>query len=133
MRRQDWVGRLSATVAEWAEAPFCYGAHDCCLFAARCIDAMTGSERAAELSTQYRDRRSALRFIASSGGIEGAISERLGSPVDGNAAGCGDVCLVPVEDGDGVGVCLGSSIAVAAESGLAMYPRSLSKKFWRIG
>jgi len=132
MRRVDWVSRLWDTMNVWHSANFDYGHHDCCLFAARCIDAITGTDREKELLTQYHDERTAMRFIAKSGGIVPAISERLGEPVDGYCARRGDVCLVPTENGDGVGVCVGTTVAVAAETGLEFYPLSTTIKHWRI-
>lgn len=128
-RRPSRVWRV---VEQYRDSPFEYGKHDCCLFAARCIDEVTGASREAELLTQYHDERSARRFMARSGGIEAAISERLGKPVDGYCARRGDVCFVPVEGGMGVGVCVGGSIAVAAQNGLEFYPLSMATKHWRV-
>jgi hypothetical protein len=132
MRHRDWVARLWETVARFRGVPFAYGQHDCCLFAARCVDAMTGSQHARDLADHYTNERTALRYIHACGGVGPAIAQRLGEPVPGHCARRGDVCLVPVEGGDGVGVCLGIDIAVASERGLLYYPLHTATQHWRV-
>lgn len=130
MRRPDWVARLWETVQAHEGVPFEYGIHDCSLFAARCVDAMTDSAWADSLD--YHDKRGAVRFLKKEGGLESAVSRRLGAPIKGRAARRGDICFIEVEDGNGLGVCLGSSIAVAAEDGITFYPLARAYQHWRV-
>lgn len=53
MRLHDWPERLSETIAAARGTPFAYGAHDCCLFAADCIQAVTGVDVAADWRGRY--------------------------------------------------------------------------------
>lgn len=130
MRRTDWVEQLWRVVKAYDGVPFEYGRHDCCLFVARCIDAMTDSDLAWTLAYHYHDEPSALAFIRHECGIERAVSGFLGDTVDGLPRR-GDVAMVPTERGDGVGMCVGTTIAVAGD-GVEFYPLSAALKTWRV-
>jgi len=123
MRREDWLTRLWEQVAAAESRAFEWGEHDCCLFAARCVDAMTDSAIAAELQAEYRDKPSALRFIARHGSLEAAVTARMGEPVRWWKAKRGDLCLMPTPDGLGsLGVCLGPTVACVHETQGVQYP-----------
>jgi len=131
MRRADWVSRLWGEVEAAKTRPFSYGEHDCCLFVARCIDAMTDSDLAEQLARHYHDEPSAMAFFRHEGGIERAVSGFLGDVSDLARPRRGDVAMVPTERGDGVGVCVGTTIAVAGD-GVEFYPLSAALKTWRV-
>jgi hypothetical protein len=48
-RIEGWPEALHALIVARSEWPFTWGSHDCCLFAADCIHAMTGVDLAAAL------------------------------------------------------------------------------------
>ena len=125
------VSALWPVLDAYSRAPFEYGKHDCCLFAARCLDAVCGGDYAARLSKCYRDKAGSRRFIAKHGGLAPAVSSFLG-PLQSGLPSRGDVTLVDTEDGDGVGVCCGATIAVAADDGLEFYPLSAARGYWRV-
>ncbi len=134
MRRPDWVARLRQVVEVWQTASFQYGSADCGRFAAACVDAVTGSDLLAELAAQYSDERTAVRFLAREGGIEAAVSRRLGPPSPPNALPRrGDVCLVPGHDGLSLGVSIGTTVAALNENGLEFAPLSEVVTHWRVG
>jgi len=132
MRHADWIDRLYRTVEAWTAAPFEYGRQDCGLFAARCVDAITGSTWEADLAAAYQDERTAKRFLAASGGIEAAVTARLGPPIARLEAGRGDVCLVPGEGGPGLGVCLGGTVAVMRPEGVRYVRLDSVTRAWRV-
>lgn len=134
MRREDWTRQLWATIDEATARPFAWGDQDCCLFAARCVDAMTGSEYERELRTLYHDKASALRFIVTEGGIEPAVTVRFGPPVKWWHAMRGDLCLVPTPDGLGsLGVCVGPTIAcVNEDQGVTFVSIDQATACWRV-
>lgn len=131
-RRPDWLERLWATIEATAAegAAFEYGHHDCCLFVAQCVEAMTGTPIVDPLLGRYHDKPSALRFIAVEGGFVQAVSQFLGDPEEGWPRR-GDVALVDTPDGPGIGVCIGSEI-VCAHDGVAYQP-ARGGTVWRIG
>jgi hypothetical protein len=127
LRRADWVSRLIETVAAHKQTPFSYGEFDCAIFAARCVDAITGSEW--ERSLGYSDIRSAARVRRNEGGLEAGVSRRLGNPVPGCGARRGDVCLL---DQNTLGVSLGSQVAVLSDQKIVFYPITRARKHWRV-
>lgn len=133
MRVDGWEEHLDAAIEAARARPFELGGHDCCRFAASCVDAITGSDLVGELGRHYADDSTARRFLAARGGMRAAVTSFLGEPRDGwTRARRGDVCLVPTEGMDGVGICVGPYIAVAAERGLSLYPISAALAVWVI-
>ena len=132
LRRRDWVSRLLETVESAQGRPFAWGQHDCCLFAARCIDAMTDSKWAIDLELWYWDEATALAYIESEGSIRASVSRRFGDPVPPLLARRGDIVLVDSPIGEAVTVCVGPSLVGAAPSGLTVLPLSAGLCAWRI-
>jgi hypothetical protein len=127
LRRPDWAARLLETVAAHKHVPFSYGVHDCSIFAAKCADAVTGSDITSTLA--YTDIKTAAAFRRKEGGIEAAVTKRLGEPIPGCGARRGDVCLI---DRKTLGVSLGTSIAVLSDKKLVFYPITRARKHWRV-
>lgn len=131
MRREDWLDKLWVTIDALTLEPFVWGQHDCCLFAAKVVDAMTDSTHADTLATHYSDEPTALAYIAAEGGLEAAVSTYLGTAKTGRPQR-GDVVLFEGEQGDTVGVCVGSTIVAAGPSGLVSVPKRMTVKFWSV-
>ncbi len=133
MRRTDWVEHLHAAVEAWRHEPFAWGRHDCCLFTARCVDAMCGTDFESALSEKYSDERTALAYIATYGDLRSAVCEWLGDTVARPALlRRGDVVLFRDDTGaDTLGVCLGPTIATTVRGGDSV-PMSRAVTGWRI-
>lgn len=131
MRYPDWTDRLFAAVAERERAPFAWGRNDCVLFAAACVDAMTDSDWVAALSRLYHDEATGRAYVASSGGIEAAVTARLGEPVAGIPRR-GDVCLLREGSGAWLGVGMGTTIAAPGPDGVIYLPLRAAVKHWRV-
>jgi hypothetical protein len=127
MKRDDWLARLIETLERWQRRPFVYGESDCVRFAAECIEAQTGKR----YETPYRTRREALRLIRNAGGLSPLVVSRLGPPHYGRPRR-GDVCLVQADDGEGLGVAMGATVAMPAERGLGFHPITAVLQHWRI-
>lgn len=132
LRRRDWVSRLFAVVDGAHGRPFEWGQHDCCLFAARCIDAMTGSDWEGDLAACYHDEDSAKAYIVAEGGIRASVSRRFGEPVQPLLARRGDLVLVDTPMGNAVSVCIGPTLVAAGPSGFTALPLSAGLCSWRI-
>lgn len=134
MRREDWQPQLRAELERAASEPFEWGRTDCCMFAARCIDAMTGSTWETELRQAYQDKRSALVYLAEEGGLEEALTRRFGRPVAWWHARRGDLVLLPAVDGRGsLGICYGhTAAAVLPDRGLCYVPITSASAAWRV-
>lgn len=131
-RRPDWLERLQETVEYWKDKPFGWAYNDCCMFAARCVDEMTGSEWVVDLHSCYCDERTAKVYIEAEGSIEASVTKRLGEPVPRLQARRGDVCLVETPHGPGLGICVGAVALTPGEEGLVPIPLANVVKAWRI-
>jgi hypothetical protein len=126
-KRADWVSRLFSVFNKYQKEQFQFGAHDCGMFAARCIDSMTDSNW--EETLTYKGKRGAARLLRHEGGLEALVTRRFGEPVLGHMARRGDICLINKHT---LGVCRGPEIVVCSENSLETYPLSRALKHWRI-
>lgn len=133
MRLMDWESRLAALVQARLRAPFIWGAHDCVLFAADCIEAMTGGDPVADLRGQWDDRSSAVRAIARAGGLAGAIALRGFVPAPGPLfAQRGDLVLHHRDGADALAICTGPSLAAPSDVGLLFLGLEHGVIAWRV-
>lgn len=134
MRHWNWVELLHKAIDAAEKTPFDFGTANCGLFAASCIDAIVAdSHRLDELKSNFHDEASARAFVSAAGSMQEAVAARLGPSVAWPLARRGDVCLMPTQDGPGLGVCLGLNVAMMAPSGGLSYIRtSEALCAWRI-
>lgn len=92
-RLRDWPDRLAALFAARAAEPFAWGRHDCCLFAADAVLAVTGHDPAADLRGAYTTAAGAARVLEPFGGVAGVAIARAGRVVPVALAQPGDVGL----------------------------------------
>jgi hypothetical protein len=135
VKHEDWLDRLWETIEAHRALSFRWAgredAHDCCTFAAACIDAMVeGGGYVDALLANYDDEASAKAYIQRAGGLAAAISEHLGEPKPLSFMGRGDVALVLERGAELVGVCIGDRIVSAGEHGLIFNDRSLAIRAW---
>ena len=131
VRRHDWASRLFAVADEHQDRSFAWGVNDCCLFVARCIDAMTDSDLEAQILSRYSDVDSARAFVLEYGLLSVAVSHYLGEPVT-RSPQRGDAVLIHGGEDYAVGICLGSQIAAMGPTGLRMLPLSEVIKVWPV-
>ena len=133
MKHLDWEIRLSALVAERIDEPFVWGANDCALFAADCIEAMTGIDPAGSVRGQWGCEGEAVRVIAKQGGL-GAYVARLGlSEVPPLCAQRGDLVLHRRDGCDALAICLGDKLVGPSDSGLLFFGLGNGERAWRVG
>lgn len=124
MRFPDWRPRLAAYLEEAKERRFRYGVHDCGLFCAGAIEAMTGRDVCATVRGAYHGPASASRLLGGDTpeALMAAVDALLGPRIAPGEAVPGDVLAVAVSDARvALGVCVGAGDMVA----LARYPRGL--------
>lgn len=137
-RRPDWPERLDAVIDAARDQPFAWGRHDCIIFAAACIRAMTDADPLADLPT-WDDRRRAAAVIrgAGKGGLVAAITHTIaphGWPTITPAlAGRGDLVIVRGRQGRFAAIGIGSQVAAPGPNGLALAPMAQAFAAWRIG
>lgn len=131
VRRPDWPARLAEQLEGARRRPFCFGAHDCYLFAADVVLAMTGHDTAAELRGAYANERSALRKIAAHGSFRASIEHYYGPPSAGLPAR-GDVVLARRNGRESLGVCIDHRFAGPGALGLEYGRVDEAICFWKI-
>lgn len=132
-RCSNWELRLSKTVESHLYEPFAWGTNDCVMFAADCIEAMTGVALVFHLQCTWASQSEAIRAIAKVGGI-GAAVERMGfAKVPPLFAQRGDLVLHRRDGTDALAICLGDKLAGPSESGLLFFGLENGVKAWRIG
>lgn len=136
-RPVGWESRLCAAVEVYRARPFTWGSADCALFAASCIEAVTGVDPAAAVRGEYTDAAGAMRALVGLGFsnmVEAVAANRPEVPVA--LAHRGDVAVVrEPSEGDplgAVGVVLGPMIAAYGQTGLHFLPRSAALRCFQV-
>lgn len=116
--------------------PFAWGVFDCAAFAAGAVWALTGENPMADLAERYADEASGRRLLRELGGLEAAVTARLGEPLANKLlARRGDVVLFDAgEQGISLGVCEGAwLVAKAVGGGTAIRPMRDAGLVWAVG
>lgn len=132
MRVHDWPEQLNDVIDAARKTPFEWGRHDCCLFAADAVQAITGVDHAADYRGAYKTARGAKRALRKRGfdHIEQPL-DALFLRVDCRLAGRGDL-VVTEADGLAVGIHLGSALAFVSQDGLEFLPVNRALMAWRV-
>lgn len=130
-RRDDWVAQMWDTIEAHGGVTFEWGVNDCCLFTARVIDAISGTDHELDLQAAYSDEATALAYIASHGDLQTAVSFHLGEPSEGRAQR-GDAVMVDGGEGHAIGICVGSTVACLQQEGLIYLPRREILTRWAV-
>lgn len=130
MRPAGWQGRLTAYLAERAREPFAPGRHDCMLFAAGAVQAMTGRDLARGWRG-YRTLAEGQRKLRRKGYADHVALVRALLPVTDDPRP-GDVAVVVTPSGPGLGVVQGQLIYGVALVGWQLVPLSDAVEFFRV-
>lgn len=132
VRREDWPAKLAEQIEGARRRPFCYGEHDCFMFAANVVLAMTGDDPARDLRGVYSDERSALITIARYGSLQMVAVACFGAPSDAICARRGDVVMVNRSGVESLAVVLDHRVAAPGALGLEFGYLSEALCCWRV-
>lgn len=138
MRMPDWPERLDAVLSAARHRPFRWGVHDCALFTADAVEAMTGIDPAAAWRGRYGSARSAIALrwrtgLFSWSQLFAEAAERWHLPrIAPLHAHRGDVVCLDLPTGRPAGICIGARIASPAKDGLVFLPRTLARAAWHV-
>jgi hypothetical protein len=136
-RLQNWPKLFAEKIDELSAKPFVWGEHDCCLFSADVIAAITGIDPMEKLRGTYSTAYGAHKAIDDLGGLESAADALTSAHGWGEIApafmGRGDLAIFNHLNGTSLGICDGAFILGTSESGLVSVPRAVAIKSWRIG
>ncbi len=135
-RLPNWPELLAGKIDDARQQPFVWGENDCCLFAAHCVEIMTGIDLVGDYRS-YKTKAEALRMLKKYGGVAGvaeAIAKKHEIPeIPPLIAQRGDVCLFDIGSGDTLGVIAGEHIFAPGQDGLIGFPLQQAVCAWRIG
>lgn len=137
-RKPNWPALLEHTINAARQKEFAWGTHDCCMFAADCALAITGSDPASGVRGTYTTEQGAGVIIAEAGGLHKyvqAVAAGLGwTRCKPTQARRGDWLLYTPETTRKpcLGVCVGALGAFASRSGLAFVQVSNCSNAWRV-
>jgi hypothetical protein len=132
-RKQDWQLAFEKCVAENYHTPFEWGTHDCCLWAANLVLAITGHDVAVDFRGKYSTAKEALEILEAGGGVAALWTKHLGAePVPPLFASVGDVVLADLNGQETMAVCNGDTLLATGTTGLCALPMSAAIKSWRV-
>ena len=120
-RLTDWEARLNAYIERVAGDDYAYGRHDCGLFCAGAVQAMTGDDPAEVFRGAYDDVVSAAQALRDKGA--GTLVATVASLFDEKPpafAQRGDI----VWNGAAIGICFGPVALFVSDGGLTRVARS---------
>lgn len=133
MRLDDWQARLVAYLHASARKPFQPGTHDCVLFAAGAVLAMTGQDMAAGWRGRYTTLSGGMRVLRKAGHADHvALAASLFAEVPVAMAQPGDLAAVPTPDGLALGIVQGEAIYVLGPGGLALVSLMTAQRAFRV-
>lgn len=132
-RRKGWEQALFKFTASRLTTPYQWGATDCVLFGADCVEVMTGEDLAAEYRGTYDDALGAARIIARAGA--GSLGEFVAlylPEIPVSRAQRGDIVIADGPEGDFVAVCQGATCVGPSARGLIHIKTLQAKQAFKV-
>jgi len=109
MRFDDWPSLMNQAIDAARDMPFQWGHHDCALFAADVVKAITGCDYAQSWRGRYTDPFSLLRLLKQHqfNELTDLVDTYL-PRIDCAPAGRGDVVAIDMDGHAALGICAGS-------------------------
>lgn len=133
-RYPDWQVRLTAYLQRVVRHRFAWGEHDCALFVAGGIEAMTGTDLAAEYRGRYGSLHEGLRHLRGSGIARDHVdlAASLLPEIAPAFARAGDAAMVDAPEGRALGLVQGAQIYVLRPDGLGLVSLIDAQRAWRV-
>lgn len=132
-RLPDWRERLYRYVMAVMNDPFRPGRHDCALFAAGAVEAMTGTDLAADWRGKYRSMAASRKLLAERGYDDHeAVCREMLPEVAPSFAQVGDIAVVEQDEGKALGIVQGEVIYCLHVGGSAIVPRERMVRAYRV-
>lgn len=124
MRLYNWETRLALYITRVAREGFAWGRHDCAVFAAGGVEAVTGTDPAAAWRERYDSLATGLRLIRAAGYADHvAAADAMYPAISPAMILPGDLAVVAGEDGArALGIAQGQLIYVLRPDCLGLVP-----------
>jgi len=133
-RIKGWEQALPAATRAAMARRHAWGSHDCALFAADCVQAMTGEDLAAEFRGTYKDEAGARRTLAALGCADvGDLAARYLPEISPPEARRGDVVMIEGKYGPFLAIVDGRTAVGPSRRGLEHAPVTSARRGWRVG
>lgn len=134
MRLHDWHARLVSCLAASAAKPFQMGQHDCSLFAADAVAAMTGRDIASDWRGRYTTLKGGIRVLRKAGYADHVALAAAHFPERDNPALAqpGDIAVVASDEGPALGIVQGELIYVLGHKGLGFLPLRAAQRVFEV-
>lgn len=133
MRLADWEDRLVAYIDERRSMTFAWGSHDCALFGAGAVTAMTGEDHGAAFRGTYDDAEGAARALREHGG--GTIVRTFDLFLQRRPiamARRGDLAMIGRGLSGSIGVVVGGVALFVSDVGYERRPRADWVRCWEV-
>ena len=132
-RLSDWRERLHDFLSENARTPFQPGFFDCSLMTGSALSAMSGTDPAAPYRGNYSTIEEGLALLQADGFDDHvAFASSLFPEIPVLSATEGDVAVVRQGNLTGLGIVLGSTIAVASGAGIVQLPLTAASQMFQV-
>ena len=133
IRKPDWEQAAARYFTRVTDQPHAWGRHDCVLFCASAVEAMTGVNLVEGIDADYQDEAGSFRVLASLGAKNLAdMVDQLLEPAPMNELRRGDV----LQYGDRNGFLLinwSPRALGVSERGVVHIPFTAAARAWRVG
>tara|TARA_R110002126_G_C10077971_1_gene463461 strand:- start:80 stop:469 length:390 start_codon:yes stop_codon:yes gene_type:complete len=129
LKLEGWEAKLNQAISETGE--FQWGTNDCCMFAVRVVEALTGEDHSKPYKG-YKTAKGAASRLLKHGGVEGIATKQLGECKKPILAKRGDVVSFKTNDQIALGICVGDKIAAVSEAGLITLSMREAINAWSI-
>ncbi len=130
-KAEGWQARLAAYLNDCSRRPLVYGQHDCALFAAGAVQAMTGLDLAADWRGRYATLRGGLRVLRAQGYADQVALAAAHLP-EAATPRPGDLAVIDTPHGPALGVVQGAMVYVLGEDRLSLVPVSAAIRFFEV-
>lgn len=132
-RKIDWQLAFEQTVREHKDKAFIWGEHDCVLWAANTVLAITGFDPASNFRGEYSTALGAAKILKEHGGMEALVTGVLErDPVAPAFANVGDVLMVLQEGQPMLAICNGETMLAPGLKGLVALSTLSAVKAWKV-
>lgn len=121
-RLNSWHINLMQYLGQAARRPFAPGVHDCALFAAGAVEAMTGVDIAAEFRGRYHTVKGGQRRLRRAGYADQvAMAAAHFEEIPVAFASPGDIAVLQTPEGLALGIVQGAAVYAVASNGLGAH------------